>query len=332
MKKLERILIAFLVFSLILKFFAIPFGGIFLVVSLSAIAFFYFYFGRAIFNGIDLKNSFKNESYQEVPSSIITISKIAGIGISLVCIGAMFRLNYWMYSAMLSIIGLGITLVMSVITLTVWKKSKNVTYQRIFKRVVVVSLFGLLISFTSQINHAKQENSYKTERINNSIFQYKLENNKLTDTLKVSDINGKLFLFQNWKDGKLNETFVVDEQGKTREMVFHSRQDSNSTTQYYIDVNDQNYRTFPINEDMFDFYEKHSSLSSNKIFRDSINEVDIYNYPMNHITLAVTNGNIKLGKDMFLIETDKENGDTMKVFIQHPLNGNLNRKFDLIIE
>jgi hypothetical protein len=330
--KLERILVAFLVISLILKFNVISFGGILLFVSLTALAFFYYYFGKAIFNGIGLKDSLKKESYKEIPNSIITISNIAGIGISLVCIGTMFKLNYWMYSAMLYMIGLGITLLMSIVTFTDLRKSKNVTYKRIFKRVVVVSVIGFVIAFTPENITAKQENNYKTEHINNSIFQYKLENKKLTGTLKISNINGNLSLFQDWKEGMLNKTFVVDEHGKTRELVFYSRQDSNSTTQYYYDINDQDYKTYPFNEDMFDFYEKHCFLSSNSIFRDSINEVNIYNYPMKHITLFVTNGNIKLGKDIFLIKTDKENGDTMKVFIQHPLNGDLKRKFDLIIK
>lgn len=332
MIKLERILIAFLVISLILKFFVIQYNGMFLLLSLIGLAFFYFYFAKAIFNGIKIQNSFKKESYKEISNLIISISKIAGIGISLVCIGVMFKLNYWMYSAMISIIGLGITLAMSIVTLIGWKKTNNVTYQRIFKRVAIVSLFGLIIALIPEIGHAKQEYSYKTERINNSIFQYKLENKKLTDTLKVSNFNGNLFLFQDWKEGKINKTFVVDEQGKTRELVYYSRQDSNSTTQYYYDINDQDYKTFPISEDMFDFYEKHCFLSANLISHNSINEVDIYNYPIYHITLAVTNGNIKLGKDIFLIEPDHEKGDTMKVFIQHPLTGDLKKKFDLIIK
>lgn len=332
MIKLERTLVVFLVISLILNFLVIQYSAILLLLSSTSLAFFYFYFGKAIFNGIEIQNSFKKESYKEIPNLIITISKIAGIGISLVCIGAMFKLNYWIYSTMLSLIGLGITFVLSIVTLIGWRKSNNDTYQRIFIRVVVVSFIGLIIALTPVSSFTKQEYNYKTERINNSIFQYKLENRKLTDTLKVSDLNGNLFLFQNWKDGKLNKTFIVDEHDITRELVFYSRQDSNSTTQYYFDVNDKNYKTFPINEDMFDFFEKHCFLSSDIIFPNSSNEVDIYNYPMNHITLAVTNGKIKLGKDMFLIKTDKEKGDTMKVFIQHPLNGNLNRKFDLIIK
>lgn len=332
MTKSEKILGIIIVISLILKINFIPYGGMLLLFSLTGLAFYYFQFGKAVFNDIGLINSLRKDSYAGVQKSLVIISKAAGIGLSLICIGILFKLNHWGYSYIILVFGLATTFLVSLIVFTSWRKSKIKTYTRILKRTVTIGLLGLIIAITPEFSIAKQKNGYQTEQINNSIFQYKLENKKLTDTLKVLDLNGNLFLFQDWKDGKLNKTFVVDEHGKTREMVFYSRQDSNSITQYYIDVNDQNYKTFPINEDMFDFYEEHCLLSSNSIFRDSINEVDIYNYPIKHLTLAVTNGIIKPGKDKFFIKTEKEYGDTMKVYIQHPLNGDLKKKFDLIIK
>lgn len=342
MDRIEKYLGIIIVISILLKFNLTPFSGILLMLSLTALAIFYFYFGKAIFNGVELKKSFKKESYKEIPNLIVVISNITGFGLSLVCIGIMFKLNYWTYSYMQIIVGLGIISLISLVAIVGWMKSKNDTYKRILKRTIIFIGFGLIIAFTPESIFAKiqfennpnfiKENPYLTEQINNSIFHFKLDNGKLTDTLKVSDSDNNLFLFQDWTNGKLKKTSIVDEYGKIRELEFYEKKDSNSTTQYYIDINDRNFKTFPFNNDIFDFYEKHCFLSKTSIYQDKINEVDVLNYPMKHLMFAVTSGSIKLGNDNFLIEPDSENGDTMKVLLHHPLKGNFNRKFDLIIK
>jgi hypothetical protein len=145
MTKPEKFLGIITVVSVVLKFRLVPYGGLLLVLSLATLAFYYYQFGKAIFNDIALKNSLKKDSYKEIQNSMVVLSKVAGIGLSLICIGAMFRLNHWAYSSMILIVGLGTTLLVSIVALIGWMKSKNETYIRILKRSVIIGGFGLMV-------------------------------------------------------------------------------------------------------------------------------------------------------------------------------------------
>ena len=179
---------------------------------------------------------------------------------------------------------------------------------------------------------SSNENPYLTEQINNSTFQYKLEDGKLTDTLKVFDLNGKLVFLQNWRNGKLEQTSIVDETGKIRNLEFYERKDSSSTTQYYFDKNDTNFKRFPFTKDMFDFYEKHCFLSQNSISKDTVNKIDLFNYPIKHAMIAVNHGIVSFENGKFMVTPKLESSDTMKVFLNNPMTGNFSKEFHLIVK
>lgn len=177
-----------------------------------------------------------------------------------------------------------------------------------------------------------KKSPYLTEQINHSTFQYKLEDRKLTDTLKVFDSTKKMVFFQDWENGKLKHTSIVDENGKIRHLEFYERKDSISTTQYYFDKNDISFKRYPLTKEIFEFYERHCFLSLNSISKDSINKVELFNYPIKHLALAVTNGLIQFEDEKFLIKTKLERGDTMKILLHNPIMATFTKEFHLIVK
>jgi hypothetical protein len=155
MTKLEKLLGVLILISLLLKLYILPHGGTLLAVSMMALVLYYLQFGKAIFNDIELKKSFKKDSYKEVPNSLITISKGTGIALSLVCLGIMFKLNHWGSSSMIFVVGLGIITLISVVAMVGWIKSKNETYKRILSRVLIIGGFGLMVAMTPSLTITK---------------------------------------------------------------------------------------------------------------------------------------------------------------------------------
>ncbi len=195
------------------------------------------------------------------------------------------------------------------------------------RRPIRYFIFFLIIISCS----SRKENHYLIEQIINSTFQYKLNNGKLTDTLKVFDSNDKLVFLQYWENGKLEQVSIVDENGKIRDLEFYQRKDSNSTTQYYFDKNDKSFICFPFSEDMFAFYEEHCFLSENSIEKDSVIKIDIFNYPTTHAQVAVTHGIIRFEDGEFIIKPQLASPDTMKVFLINPLTGEFSKEFHLTV-
>lgn len=341
MTKVEKVLIILTAISLILKLNLLPYSGLFLFFTLGGLGFYYLLFGKALLNKIKPKDSLRESSYKEIPKPLIVLSRVTGFSLSLICTGTLFKLNHWTYSSILIIIGLVLTFLVSVITLNKQKTSQLKIYKRILKRTtlgmigaIVVLSTKVLFPNSQALNHSKdiKESSYQTDQINHWTFQYKLSNRKLVDTLKVINPDNNLVLFQNWNEGKLKKTFSVDQYGKIRELSFYSLQDSNSTIQYYYDINDLSFRTFPFNKTIFDFYENHYFLSLDSVKNNAINEINIFNYPIKHARLAVTKGHISFGNDIFHIVPKAQKGDTLKVLLNHPLEGKFTPKFDLIIK
>ena len=191
-------------------------------------------------------------------------------------------------------------------------------------------LIFLLTLFIISCTQSKTED-YTTEKINNSTFLFKTVDQRLVDTLKQKNIDNKLILFQIWDKGQLKETSIIDENGKTRRLKYYSNTNEETTTTYFVDINDDNFKIFPFNKDIFQFYENHLILSDYSVTNDSLTEIDIFNYPIELSMFAATNGMIKFQSNKLQLKPSSSVGDTMRLLIYNPLTGKSDKEINLLI-
>jgi hypothetical protein len=145
MIKFEKILGIIALIGLILKITLISGGSILLTFSLMTLACLYYPFGFALFNKIGLRKIFIKESYRGLSVLKVIGSIAAGTGLSVICIGILFKLQYWKGADTNLISGLGTTLIILVVTLNKYLKTKGECYIRILKRIVIIGIVGLIL-------------------------------------------------------------------------------------------------------------------------------------------------------------------------------------------
>jgi uncharacterized protein (TIGR02145 family) len=155
MKKLEKILGIVLIFALILKFNLITGHGILTVFSLTILSLIYFPFGFAFFSQIKLKRIFRKDSYQGLSALKIIGAFSAGIALSAVCMGILFRLQHYIGGELYLIIGLVSTFIVLIIALIKFVKNKTAFYTRIFKRIAIIGGFGLILAIIPDLTIIK---------------------------------------------------------------------------------------------------------------------------------------------------------------------------------
>jgi branched-subunit amino acid transport protein len=91
MKKIELVLIGFVVLALIIRFFHLPYSEELTTYSLKFISVVYLYFGFALFNNIELKNIIKKDSYQTISKNRIFGGIVTGIALAITVNGISFK-------------------------------------------------------------------------------------------------------------------------------------------------------------------------------------------------------------------------------------------------
>ncbi|HRZ42067.1 MAG TPA: hypothetical protein P5228_05120 [Bacteroidales bacterium] len=146
MKKLEKILGLVIIIALLLKLVLIPGGSILTVISLTILACIYYPLGFAFFNGIRLRAIFKKDSYKGVSALRIIGAIGLGMGLAAICIGILFKLQHWPGGDTNLIAGLVTTLIILIIALIKYLKSKSDYYKLIFSRIAIIGGFGLILA------------------------------------------------------------------------------------------------------------------------------------------------------------------------------------------
>ncbi|MGC1392429.1 MAG: hypothetical protein WA816_15440, partial [Bacteroidales bacterium] len=125
-------------------FFLIPLGGTILSLSTMSLAIFYYIFGFAFFNQVEVKNLFKKEAYKE--SSVLKIAGaiVTGIGLSTTSLGILFKVQKWPLANENIMAGLFFIIIVSAIAIFKFLKNKNVYYKRILIRTLIAFVFGIL--------------------------------------------------------------------------------------------------------------------------------------------------------------------------------------------
>jgi len=156
MIKLEKIIGITALVGLILKYLLLISGvGIFITLSLVILADLYFLFGVALFNQIEFKQILKSDSYKEINKEQIIGSIGVGIALSMIFVGALFKLNHWPDSMVLLIIGTFISLVAAIVFIIKHFKTKENYYIRVLKRIAIIGTFGLILMCISNLTIAR---------------------------------------------------------------------------------------------------------------------------------------------------------------------------------
>jgi hypothetical protein len=153
MKKFELILGIFIIVSLIMKLFMIPFAAILLSISLSLLAIYYFIFGTSIFKDKKLKDILNIKSFKAFSS--FRKFESAGVGLSLICIGILYSIEHLPGADLFLVVGLIYTLIALVIALIRFQKNKENYYKRILKRITIIGGFGLFMLILPELTLEK---------------------------------------------------------------------------------------------------------------------------------------------------------------------------------
>ena len=142
MKKAEIVLGAIAVIAILMNFFLISGGGILTIVSLSSLWLMYCFFGIALLNNIRLRSIGNKEAFQDVSKYQKVGAVGAGIALSAVILGILYKVLMWPGSQVTLYSGLIMLSIVFVVSLIKKSKSKASLYSNVIKRSVIIGLIG----------------------------------------------------------------------------------------------------------------------------------------------------------------------------------------------
>lgn len=135
MKVSELVLAISFIIAIILFIHLFPGAGLLSVVFGSLLSMLYFYFGFALFNNMPISTIFKKSSYATISTSRIIGGIAAGLVLSNLTIGILFKLMSWPGADFMLFIGLATMVVVFAIAIFKNIKSKSSYYSTIFIRL-----------------------------------------------------------------------------------------------------------------------------------------------------------------------------------------------------
>jgi hypothetical protein len=148
MKLTEKILGLLALIGIILIIATIPGGNTLTILGLGILSMIYCYFGFAFFNGIRARDIFKKSSYAGIKAIRIVGAIAAGMLLSTVVIGIMFKIMMWAGASAMLLIGFLPILIISIISVIKYSGNKDLYYKRILVRAIIfggVALFLFLL-------------------------------------------------------------------------------------------------------------------------------------------------------------------------------------------
>lgn len=152
MNLLEKLLVILAVIGVILKFSFVLGGDELIFLSMSVLGCLYYLFSFLFFNRIPLRNIFKGDAYNGVSPWTIVTTAVCGLGLSIVCIGSLFKLLTLMGANQMLAIGLGITAVILIITVMRFLRKRDRTSNFILWRTGIAVIVGLTLLLTPNLS------------------------------------------------------------------------------------------------------------------------------------------------------------------------------------
>jgi hypothetical protein len=121
--------------------------GILIIISLLLLGILYYFLGFALFNNIPLMGIFKRSSYSGLSINRIMGAIAAGLVISDVCIGILFRIEHWPMSNYMLIVGTIASILVLIVAVIKYLRLKDKFYLPIILRLVAIIIPGILLYF-----------------------------------------------------------------------------------------------------------------------------------------------------------------------------------------
>ncbi len=152
MKLIEKILFVGIVIALFLKFLLIAGGDMLLLYFTVPLVVIYFPFGFLFFNRIRLRHISRASSYTDLSGQKIGIAAIAGLALSLVCLGSLYRLLYLAGGNDMLKTGLVLLLISIVFSLAHIVKDHDGYYKFISWRSGIIGFIGAVLFFATEMD------------------------------------------------------------------------------------------------------------------------------------------------------------------------------------
>ena len=145
MKKLEKIVSALSIIAIFLDFFLVPGGLTLTVLTFLTLSLLYFSFGFALFNDIRFRKLFKGDALSEISTQRILGAIAAGLALSMTSIGLVFKFLYWPGATITLYTGMFGLLIVSIMGILKYTRTKSPYYTNIFKRIAFFGGLGLVL-------------------------------------------------------------------------------------------------------------------------------------------------------------------------------------------
>jgi len=149
MKKIEIGIFIILALGLTLQIIQIPGSSIFYILGLGTLSLFYFYLSFGYFNKVGLRRLFKRNSYSGIGSKEIILAVISGIALSILCIGCLFKLQFWPGADVNLLVGLVLTALVLIPVSLITAKNQMRIFKRALYRLVFFGAVGLFLYLIS---------------------------------------------------------------------------------------------------------------------------------------------------------------------------------------
>ena len=155
MRTLEKILALGILTGLILKFSLISGGDILTLWTTLLLACLYYPLGFLFFNQIRLRHVFKKTAYKDLSALKVIFAIVTGIGLSVICVGSLFKLLSLTGADQMLTIGLVITVITLTISISLFLKSKGMTSKFTIWRTSIGGVLGLVLLLTPELSIIK---------------------------------------------------------------------------------------------------------------------------------------------------------------------------------
>ncbi len=155
MRILEKILALGILAGLVLKFSLISGGDILTLWSTLLLACIYYPFGFLFFNQIRLRHVFKKIAYNDISALQVIFAIVTGIGLSVICVGSLFKLLSLTGANQMLTIGFVVTVITLTISAILFIKSKGIASKFTIWRTSIGGVIGLILLLTSEISIIK---------------------------------------------------------------------------------------------------------------------------------------------------------------------------------
>ena len=152
MKKTEKVILAIIIISIVMKLLHLPFSSALLLLTISTTSLIYFYLGFALFNGIRVQNIFKKSSYKGISAKRIIGAIGTGYALSISIIGILFMLMQWPGANKILVVGMTGLIIIAITCFIKTKRDKDSYYLGILRRVVFFSVICSISLLFSLVN------------------------------------------------------------------------------------------------------------------------------------------------------------------------------------